>query len=424
MTELLINGKWVAAAGAGPHESIDPTSRSLLEPVQCATHAQRQRAIAAARGALGSWAQRPPGDRSAFVAAIVDEIRQVAGAVAERQAIESGQPVRECQDLVADALRRLRSPIGQNREAPHARVLRLPRQRLWPFWEQTLRAVEAGSAITCELPADRALSALAIAHCAQRLPPGVLNVVTVETDAELSPCADIATEFVFVGQDADLEVAVAGAVSLRLYNTGQRAGQSTRIHVEAPVAYRFADCIHEYLAFLEAGDPRKPVTDLGPVQSQPALQRAIEQIGNVLRQGALLKLGGRAYQPWGLTGYFLQPTLLVEGSGTERGRYESIAAPVVIVSPTTDIGASLRESVGVTHAPLRLSAFTGQLPQLERSLRAAGFVPSVGLYTRLVERAWRSECATASTAGTVEVELIDGPQVDWFPYKSRRGLKL
>jgi len=52
------------------------------------------------------------------------------------------------------------------------------------------------------------------------------------------------TEFVFVGRDADLDVAVAGAAALRLYNTGQGAGQSARIHVEAPLAYRFADRLH------------------------------------------------------------------------------------------------------------------------------------------------------------------------------------
>jgi acyl-CoA reductase-like NAD-dependent aldehyde dehydrogenase len=423
MTELLIDGEWVSAQG-GIHELFDPAHQRLMEPIQCAGHAQRQRAVAAAQGALGSWAQRPLDERVAFVAAIVDEIRQVAGALAERQAIESGQPLRECQDLVANAIRRLRSRAAHSHEVPQAQIRRLPRHRLWPFWEHALKAIEAGSALVCELPADRALTALAVAHCAQRLPPGVLNVITVEMEAELSPPTDAATEFVFVGQDADVDVAVAGAAALRLYNTGQRMGQSTRIHVEAPLAYRFADRLHEYLAFLEAGDPRKPLTDLGPLQSQAALQRAIEQIGIALRQGALVKLGGRPYQPWGLTGYFLQPTLLIEGSGVERALYESIAGPVVIVAPTTDIGVSLRQSVGVTHQLLRLSAFTRQVQKFERSLRSARFVPCAGPYTVLVERAWKPQFTAERTNETVHIEFIEGPQVDWFPYKNRRGLTL
>jgi acyl-CoA reductase-like NAD-dependent aldehyde dehydrogenase len=439
MTELLINGEWVAAEGELTHPLFDPTSRKLLEPIRCADPAQRQRAIATGQAALESWVRRSGDDRVARVAAIVEEIRQVAGALAERQAIESGQPLRECQDLVATAIRRLRSPAGGNHESPEAQVRVLPRDGLWPFWEYALKVIAAGAPIVCELPVDRALTALAIARCAQRLPPGVLNVITCEMEGVISPNTEAATDFVFVGRDADLDVAVAGAAALRLYNTGQRRGQSTRIHVEVPLAYRFADRLHEYLAFLEAGDPRKPVTDLGPLQSEPALQRAIEQIGSVLKQGALVKLGGRQYQPWGLTGYFLQPTVLVEGSAAERAPYESISGPVAIVSPTTDIGASLREClVGGAHPPLRLSAFTGQQQRLEQSLRAASFAPSPGSYTPLVERAWKPDSAAGAATKTVraatnpleatstpvEIELIAAPQADWFPYKNRRGMKL
>src|SRR5262249_55501193 len=152
--------------------------------------------------------------------------------------------------------------------------------------------IRAGSTVVCELPVDRALTALAVTRCAQRLPHGVLNVITVEMEAAISPRPDAATEFVFVGRDVDLDVAVAGPAALRLYNAGQRAGQSTRIHVEAPLAYRFADRLHEYLASLEAGDPRKPATDLGPLRSEAALQQAIQQIGHALKQRALVKLGG------------------------------------------------------------------------------------------------------------------------------------
>ena len=494
MTELLIHDEWVPADGSSIHELIDPATRRLLEPIRCASSAQRQRALEAARAALNGWMTRAADDRAVLIHAIVDEIRQAAGALAERQAIESGQPLRECQDLVANAIRRLRATAGANQQplgtrshgapgsrvppiglsdalaglghapaddqaprgvpsylAPnrafpsaHARVL--PRHSLWPFWVEVLGSIAAGSTVVCELPADRALTALAIGHYAHRLPPGVLNVVTIEpaankfcdpttsgqataagkatapgqlaaadraTASRQPAAADAATDFVFVGQDADLDFAVAGATALRLYNTGQRPGQSARIYVAAPVAYRFADRLHEYLAFLEAGDPRKPITDLGPLHGEAALHRATEQIGDALKRGALVKLGGRTYQPWGLRGYYLQPTLLVEGTAEERVPHESISGPVVIVSPTTDIGSALREGQN----PRRLAAFTGQHEKLERSLRAASFQPRISAYTPMVERAWKQPDA-------FELELIEAPQLDWFPYENRRGLKL
>jgi acyl-CoA reductase-like NAD-dependent aldehyde dehydrogenase len=397
MTELLIQGDWVPAVGAASHELIDPTTRKPLEPIRSASPAQRQQAVEAARGAHDSWSRRAPEDRAATVLDVVDEIWQAAGGLAERQAIESGQPLRECQDLVVNALRRLRASEPSS-EPSDVQTRQLPPQALWPFWEGVLRAVCAGSTIVCELPADRALTALAVARYAHKLPPGVLNTITV--DADVGSPADEATDFVYVGSDTYLDVAVAGSAAQRLYNTGQRTGQSARIHVEASIAYKFADRLHEYLAFLEAGDPRKPVTDLGPLQCERAMHRATEQIATVLKRGALVKLGGRPYQPWGLRGYFLQPTLLIEGTGPERAALESIAAPVVIISPTADIGAALRESVGDSRAALRLCAFTRQAQKLERSLQAA------------------------SLRQHTTVEWIEAPRSDWFPYKNRRGIRL
>jgi len=397
MTELLIQGDWVPAAGAAVHELIDPATRKLLGPIRSASQEQRQRALAAARGALEGWSRRGAAARTAIVRGSVAELREAAGGLAERQAIESGQPLRECQDLVALSLRRLRNP-PLHEEPTDVLTRRLPPQALWPFWESTLQAIAAGSTMVCELPADHAMTALAVARSAHGVPPGVLNVVTVE--AVPRPPTDVATDFVFVGQDTQLELAVPGSAALRLYNTGQRAGQSARIHVAAPLAYAFADRMHEYLAFLEAGDPRKPLTDLGPLHSEQAMLLATQQIAATVKQGALVKLGGRPYQPWGLRGFFLQPTLLIEGTGHERAPLESIAGPVVIISPTTDIGAALRDSVGASDSTVRLSAFTQQREKLERSLQVAAL------------------------SGQTVIDWIDAPRPEWFPYRNRRGMKL
>ena len=417
MTELFIQGDWLAADGESVHELIDPATRKRVESVRSASPDQRQRALEAAQSAQNAWSRRSAGERLASIRGVVDEIRQAAGGLAERQAVESGQPLRECQDLVAAAVRRLRDVAANAELADASPVLQLRPRALWPCWQSALAAIASGSTIVCELPANQALTSLAIARCAHQLPPGVLNVVTVDPDEQ--PATDTATEFVFVGQDCYLDVAVAGAATLRLYNTGQRTGHSTRIHVEASLAYKFADRLHEYLAFLEAGDPRKPITDLGPLLDERTMQTAAERLAGALKRGAMVKLGGREYQPWGLRGYFLQPTLLVEGVGSERVPHESIPGPVVIVSPTADIGAALRESVGTNHGPLRLSAFTGQADKLDRSLRAAAFTLRASAYLPLVERGW-----ARGTTNTLDVELIRGPQPDWFPYKNRRGLQL
>ena len=88
MTELLIHNEWVPADGTIVHELIDPASLKLLELIRCASPAQRQRALDSARHALDDWARRSVDERAAVVARVADEIRQAAGALAERQAID------------------------------------------------------------------------------------------------------------------------------------------------------------------------------------------------------------------------------------------------------------------------------------------------------------------------------------------------
>src|SRR4051812_11908170 len=224
MTELFIQGDWLAADGESVHELIDPTTRKRLQSVRSASPKQRQSALEAAQGAQNAWSRRPADERLASILGVVDEIRQAAGGLAERQAVESGQPLRECQDLVAAVVRRGRD-VAANAEladagpahaiAPNAgpacaepmdarritpdgagvQVLQLRPQALWPFWQSALSAIAGGSTIVCELPATQSLTSLAIARCAHQLPPGVLNVVTVESEEQ--PATDTATEFVF-----------------------------------------------------------------------------------------------------------------------------------------------------------------------------------------------------------------------------------
>lgn len=85
MTELLIHGNWVGAAGASVHELIDPTTRKLLEPIHPASTLQREQAAEAAQNALGTWSRRSGDDRAAIIGFMTSEIRQAAGSLADRQ---------------------------------------------------------------------------------------------------------------------------------------------------------------------------------------------------------------------------------------------------------------------------------------------------------------------------------------------------
>ena len=149
---------------------------------------------------------------------------------------------------------------------------------------------------------------------------------------------------IIVLEDAPLDLAVPGVAWARLRHSGQGDGSRTRIYVQRSIAAQFADRIHEYMAFLEVGDPLKPDTDLGPLISREAARRVEEQVAHAAKEGARLKLGGRGYQPWGLPGHFFQPTILTDVRHDSAASREPMQGPVLLITPVADAVEALRHA--------------------------------------------------------------------------------
>ena len=253
------------------------------------------------------------------------------------------------------------------------------------------------------LPAQAPLTVLRVAAACEELPPGVLSMLVGEpamaVDSSIECVRPVdgaaASDIIYVSRDADLRLAVTGTAAKRLYHNDQRAAQSVRVYVERSLIYTFADRLHEYLAFLEAGDPVKPATDLGPLASAARLQEVEARVGRALKRGALIKLGGRRYQPWGLTGYFFQPTLMIEGTGAERAPDDQIRGPVIILAPARDLSDAL--------------AGRPDADSVQVSLFAADVPRAVATVDRDTRR--------------IQIDPIQSPGEDWFPYQARIARK-
>jgi acyl-CoA reductase-like NAD-dependent aldehyde dehydrogenase len=248
------------------------------------------------------------------------------------------------------------------------------------------------------------------------------EAVTAALGAAAAECVSAATDMmrspsdaVFVADSVGLNRTLAGAASLRLFHSGQRAGQSARIYVEQGMANGLADKFHEYLAFLECGDPRKSATDLGPLRSSAALQRVESQVARALKHGALLKMGGRRYQPWGLVGYFFQPTLMIEGRGEERVPEEEIRGPVVIVSPVRSLAEALSQE-----RIARVAFFGNDLDSQLRLLTAAGVDFAVANLESSLDRTL--DRFRNVPQGSVRIDIVTTDQSSWFPYGAREAL--
>ena len=93
--------------------------------------------------------------------------------------------------------------------------------------------------------------------------------------------------------DADLGVAVEGALFGRMFNTGQSCVSSKRIIVVGHQrGAEFLQLFRERLADQKPGDPADPGTVLGPLSSERALNLLLDQIQVARDGGAKVVLGG------------------------------------------------------------------------------------------------------------------------------------
>jgi betaine-aldehyde dehydrogenase len=105
------------------------------------------------------------------------------------------------------------------------------------------------------------------------------------------------------------------------------------------------------LAGLKLGDPLRPDTTWGPLQSERYRERAEGYIERAVADGATIAYGGR--RPAGFEkGFWLEPTLLTGVSNDMEAAQQEIFGPVYVVIPFDD----LEDAVGIANdSPYGLS---------------------------------------------------------------------
>lgn len=428
-TQLLVAGHWQMPAGPSIGTIRNPATLEPIPAVAAADREQWERALMAGRGACADWRRRSATERQALLYKVGERLLMEADLLARLHARETGQAFMESLDVVRQcAAWWMADADSAGRAAPEdhvACVVHRPRadQPLIDWAWIATRSLRRGAACVTGLDTAAPLTVLLAAAACDALPPGLISVLTGAPelpgaarlhDTECIAPTDEAPpqDTIFVSKDADMELAIAGVAAMRLFHSGQRTEQSARVYVESPFIYGFADRLHEYIAMLEAGDPVKPGTDLGPLFSAGRIQRVEAQVAQQLKQGALLKLGGRRYQPWGLTGYFFQPTLLIQELRGEAGPDESIAGPVIILLPARTLAAALADRP--PGRAVRVALFTADRERVTAGLRADGIECSVRDYS---VAPWRRPLR--ADVPHVQIESISARGEDWFPYSAR-----
>ena len=132
--------------------------------------------------------------------------------------------------------------------------------------------------------------------------------------------------------DADLELALEGALWGAFGTTGQRCTATSRLILQKGIHDNFLGMLVDKAKALRLGDGRKSGTDVGPVINEAALEKIERYVDIGVSEGNDLLCGGRRAGGSGLDdGNFYEPTIFARVEAGQRLEQEEIFGPVLSV---------------------------------------------------------------------------------------------
>jgi aldehyde dehydrogenase (NAD+) len=152
---------------------------------------------------------------------------------------------------------------------------------------------------------------------------------------------------IIVMDDADLDLALEGAVWGAFGTTGQRCTAASRLIVHRAVLRDFTDRLVQRARQLRLGDGLLPTTDVGPLINEAQLRRVHGYTELAKQEGATILTGGYIYTEGDCAkGFFYAPTVFADVTPDMRIAQEEIFGPC----PAIIAVDSLQEAIDVANA--------------------------------------------------------------------------
>ena len=159
-------------------------------------------------------------------------------------------------------------------------------------------------------------------------------------------------------EDANLDLAVEGAVWGGFGTAGQRCTAASRVAVHKNIYKQFLDKLTARVKTLKVGDGLDSATQMGPVINEKQLQTVMEYVAIGKKEGARLVTGGNRLTGGPFAhGWFHEPTVFADCDPAMRIAQEEIFGPVVAVIPTSGFEESIAIANGVAYG-LSASIYT------------------------------------------------------------------
>lgn len=373
-------GRWQTCASM--QEIKNPATQAIIGRVPNFDGQAAQDAIHAAQIAQQTWRTQSAHKRSKILRTWADLMREHEQDLAQIMTAEQGKPLAEAVgeiryaasfiDWFAEEARRvygetIPSPVANQRII----VLKEPigvcaAITPWNFpsamiTRKAAPALASGCAMVVKPAPQTPFSALALVVLAQEagLPDDLLQVITGDAAAigQAFTQSDIVRKLSFTGstptgrllmresaqtlkklslelggnapfivfEDADIDAAVAGAMSSKFRNAGQTCVCVNRFLVHDAVYDVFAEKLAAQMQQLKLGDGTQAGVTQGPLIDEAAVQKIEAHIADALAKGGELKLGGKRSA---LGGTFFEPTLILHASPSMRVAKEETFGPL------------------------------------------------------------------------------------------------
>src|SRR6266516_2794432 len=147
-----------------------------------------------------------------------------------------------------------------------------------------------------------------------------------------------------VMDDADLDLALDGALWGAFGTTGQRCTATSRLILQDKIHDKFVQMLVDRTGKLRLGPGLDAKTEVGPLIHEEARQKVAEYVDIAKKEGASVALGGRI--PQGdkrlECGWFYEPTVLTGVKPGMRVEQEEIFGPVLAVLKAKDLPEAIR----------------------------------------------------------------------------------
>jgi succinate-semialdehyde dehydrogenase / glutarate-semialdehyde dehydrogenase len=164
---------------------------------------------------------------------------------------------------------------------------------------------------------------------------------------------------------ADLDAAVATAVTARIANNGQSCIAGKRFIVHEDIYDRFADAFADAMGALRVGDPSDEATQVGPLASESGVSDLVELVDDALDRGAVALTGGKTVDG---PGWFYPPTVITGITPEMRLYHEEAFGPVASLYRVRDIDEAI-ELANATDFGLSSAAWTNDPDEQQKLVR-------------------------------------------------------